>query len=446
MAGGFHNKNLFPLLSEEGHRLLQWLHEHKYAPHYTHPGCDRLTAEGLEKVRAFEAELDSPQQSRRNGEMPDWLKEHVETCYRDVPFYRRSGSAPSNFTSIPTTNRRDLSREPWAFVPDSQPLNDLVIYQTSGTTGHPLDVLTHPTPLAMYLPLLRTALAMHGVKLEGHCGRVSIILVCFQKSTYTYASISPVLNQAGLVKINLNPADWRDISHMAKFLDACDPEIYTGDPISFAELSRLPLQTRPKAIVSTAMTLLPGRRHRLEQHFGCPVIDIYSMNETGPIAVWLREAHVVLQKRLYIEVLDRDGFSCPSGVHGEVTVTGGFNPFLPLLKYRTGDWARLAFHGTQVLLEGLEGRPPVIFRGRRGQPINNIDVSTVLKPLLLVQYSLHQNRDDSLHLRVHGRIQDQNRLRDIIISLFGEGQRLFVEEVDSLPAAGKILQYSRDDE
>jgi len=33
------------------------------------------------------------------------------------------------------------------------------------------------------------------------------------------------------------------------------------------------------------MTLLPGLRQRLERRFGCPVLDIYSMNEAGPVAV-----------------------------------------------------------------------------------------------------------------------------------------------------------------
>ena len=66
---------------------------------------------------------------------------------------------PASFFDIPPCVRDDLQREPWAFVSDALQLDDLVIYQTSGTTGHPLDILTHPEPLAMYVPLLRAALA-----------------------------------------------------------------------------------------------------------------------------------------------------------------------------------------------------------------------------------------------------------------------------------------------
>jgi len=84
----------------------------------------------------------------------------------------------------------------------------------------------------------------------------------------------------------------------ARFLDDCSPELYTGDPIAFAELMKLSLKTRPHALISTVMMLLPGLRQRLESHFGCPVLDVYSMNETGPIAVLYDGVHVFLQHRL----------------------------------------------------------------------------------------------------------------------------------------------------
>ncbi len=44
------------------------------------------------------------------------------------------------------------------------------------------------------------------------------------------------------------------------------------------------------------MALLPGLRRRLEERFACPVADLYSMNEAGPVAVfdpeWLNNLEV----------------------------------------------------------------------------------------------------------------------------------------------------------
>ena len=150
-------------------------------------------------------------------------------------------------------------------------------------------------------------------------------------------------------------------------------------------------------MISTATTLLPGLRRQLESHFGCPVLDVYSMNGTGPIAVLYDGVHVLLQHRLYVEILDPDGEPCPPGVRGEITLTGSLNFFLPLLRYRTNDFARLEFQGNQPVLVDLEGRPPTIYRGTRGQMINTLDVTGVLSQFALPQFTLHQSADGSLH-------------------------------------------------
>jgi phenylacetate-CoA ligase len=431
----------FPFIDRSGFSRLQALLEHPSAPRFTHPGVDRLSPQGLARARAYADAVQSAPPRWKPGEHPAWLAGAVAHCFREVPFYRRCGPPPQNFFDLPTVTRADLQREPWSFVPDSQPLDDLIIYNTSGTTGHPLSILTHGDSLALYIPLLQAALGLYGVALEGGPGRVSIVLACHQRRTYTYAAVSAVLGQAGFVKVNLNPDDWREAGDRAAYLDDCNPEIYTGDPIAFAELARLPLRSRPKALVSTAMTLTAGLRRSLEDRFGCPVLDLYSMNESGPIGVGsdlsgLR--HRLLQPHLFVEILDKDGHPCP---RGEVTLSGGFNPFLPLIRYRTGDTAGLVFEGDTPALVGLEGRPPVVFRAFDGRPINNVDVSNALRPLPIVQFHLHQFADGSLRLGLRGEHVDAEDVRARLLDLFGAGQRLAVED---LPAGDKMVQYTRD--
>jgi phenylacetate-CoA ligase len=433
----------FPLLTDHGRRMLQWLREHPHAPRYTAQCGNRLTAESLRRVRAFEAELSTAPKGWQPGAAPPWLADFIERCFRDVPFYRRYGARPANFFDIPTFDRFDLSREPWSFVPDTQPLDDLIVNATSGTTGHPLIILSHPVVGACYLPLLKVALAMRGITLQSGPGQVGCILVGLQQRAYTYPSVTPQQDDAGHLKLNLHPDDWRDPDDRARFLDACQPEIYTGDPIAFAELMRLPLKTRPRALISTAMMLLPGLRRELESHFGCPVIDLYSMNESGPIAFGDDAGFMILQHRLYVEILGPDGVPCPSGVRGEVTLSGGFNPFLPLLRYRTNDYASLTFLGTQPVLVGLEGRLPTVFRTRDGSEINSLDVTGVLKPFALPQFTLHQGADGSLHLKVRGANVDHARLREALLALFGPDQPLTIAEVDSFGGLGdKVIQYT----
>jgi phenylacetate-CoA ligase len=444
----------FPLISARGRRGLEQLQAHPHAPRYTHLGCDRMTAAGLQRAAAFEqaVQLETPQW--QIGETPAWLDEFVARCYQDVPFYRRTGPPPASFFDLPLTGRADLNREPWAFVPDGQPLDDLIIYNTSGTTGHPLDILTHPDHLALYVPLLRAALGTVGLTLAGGAGRVAIALVCAQRRTYTYAAVSPLVDEGGFVKINLNPADWRDPADRTRYLDDCRPEVYTGDPLAFAELAKLPLQTRPTALISTAMSLLPGLKQALEAHFGCPALDVYSLNETGPVAVAVNlpgrpaeagSLYRLLQPRLYVETLTAEGALCRPGERGEVVVSGGFNDFLPLLRYRTGDTARLEFQGRQPFLADLAGRPPVAFRGAGGQWLNNIDVSLALRDFPLVQYRLHQSADGALRLRVRGAGVSEAQLRAALLDLFGSDQPLTIEALEAEFAQdGKWVQYTSD--
>ena len=438
----------FPLLTAAGQARLRRLQEHPHAPRYNHQGVDRLSAAGLARVAAFETQLQREPRGWRPGETPPWLAELADFCIREVPAYRAYGPRPPSFFDIPLCERSDLSRAPWEFVPDSLALDGLTVFQTSGATGHPLDILTHPEVLAHYLPLLRAALALHGVSLDdaqdGDPDYVALAVVSDQATTYTYAAVSAYLNQAGLVKLNLRAADWRDPGDRARFLDDCRPAVITGDPVSLAALAELPLAHRPRALVSTSMALLPGLRQRLMARFACPVVDIYSLNESGPVAAMGPDGAgwQVLSHRLYVEILDADGAPCPPGTRGEVVVSGGFNPCLPLLRYRTGDYARLDLsRPRRAVLRDLEGRSPVVFRAADGRPINNIDVTAALKPLALAQFALHQAANGALRLRVRG-AYEAAAVRAALAGVFGAGLALTLEP---LAADDKVRQYSVED-
>lgn len=534
----------FPLLPPDAAQRLRWLEEHPHAPRFTHPGVDRVTAAGLAAATAYAETVRATPPRWQPGEPPAWVDPFVERCCRTTPFYRRYGDPPARLADAPTCNRGDLAREPWAFVPDDQPLDDLIVYNTSGTTGHPLAIPTHPDTLARYIPLLAAALAAHGVTLEGGATRpAAIVQVCWQRRTYTMAGLLGALDWAGFVKINLNPADWRAPEDVAAYVDACAPEVITGDPLSFAELARLGVTTRPAALVSTALALAPGLQHELAARFGCPVLDMYSLNESGPVAVGmaadvrlsgstsqspprhdpseasftafkpsslshdrdpsldarrnalhgtnpLRVTHeaisgtgvspqsdgiaanaagdsslvtrrnalhganplrvtdgaifALLQPYLYVEILAPDGSPCPPGVAGEIVLTGGFNPRLPLLRYRTGDTAALVYRGTEPLLVGLSGRPPVVFVAADGRRVNNVDVSNALRPYPIPWHALHQAADGRLTLRVAGSAVSEKVLRETLADLFGADQPLTIVVEDAGPPEGKVVGYTSD--
>jgi len=445
MTQALNETERWPLLTEQGRQTLHRLYQHPHAPNFNHRCGDRLTSGGLQRTRQYEKALKANRIDWKTGEVPKWAQRFAKRCLDKVPIYRRNGGSSRNFFSLPTISRTDLAREPWSFVPDGQPLDDLIVYNTSGRTGHPLAILCHPEVSSQYLPLLRKVLGAHKVTLRGGPRRVAIVLVCAQRRTYTYASVSSFLDGAGFAKINLNSADWKHPADRVAFLDDCRADVYTGDPISFLELARLPLQSRPKALVSTAMAMLPRFRRQLEKRFRCPVIDLYSLNECGPVAFANANGHRLFAHDIFVEVLRADGTSCAPGERGEIVVTTARNPFLPLLRYRTGDWASLAFERGVPLLKNLEGRPPVLFRDAEGRVINNIDISNALRSLPMAQFHLHQAANGNLTFRVLASIGVKKEATRLLRQLFGTRATLFVRKLTQKESrAGKLLQYTSE--
>jgi phenylacetate-CoA ligase len=176
------------------------------------------------------------------------------------------------------------------------------------------------------------------------------------------------------------------------------------------------------------------------------VVDLYSLNESGPVAFAVADGrHEVLPHDLYVEILDEAGQPCPPGVRGEIVLTGGVNPMLPLLRYRTGDYGALDFGNPLPALVNFEGRRPVQFRDRSGRTFNSIDVSTALRDVALPFFALHQAADGALNLRARGDTATLASADLALRRLFGADVALTVEITpDNEPWRGKVIRYSSD--
>ena len=424
--------------------MLRYLREHPHAPIYRNESGNRLTAAEVERVRAFEREVLAADVGWRAGDEPSWIHEVIERCYGDVPFYRRFGAPPRRLYDVPTISRADLGRDIAQFVPDSVSVERLINFRTSGTTGHPLLLASHPVVAASYLSFHKRALRRFGIELRHGHGQVGVVLLGHQRECFTYVSVTPTMGESGLAKINLHERDWRNPGDRGKYLEALAPEVIAGDPISFDELLRIGTRARPRALLSTAMALSVALRRKLEEHFGCPALDLYSLNEAGPVAVFDERAggHVLLQHRMFVELLDGRGTPVAPGDRGEITLTGGFNLCLPLLRYRTGDYASLRLNGGEPVLLGLSGRPPVRFRTMGGEWINNIEVTHAFRSFALAQFVLHQAADGALRLQLPGSFRDDADVRESLLALFGARQVIEIDHVRDF--GGKVVQYTSD--
>lgn len=425
------------LLNVSQRRFLDSLLEHPCAPRYNFQSNDMLDARSLERVKEFERNLWTQTFWPRNG-YPDWLEAFVDRVCRTVPYYRTQGRPASLFEAIPTMDRQALKDEPWSLVPDDLDLEELTVYTTSGTSGTKLAVPAHPIVPSMLLVLMEKLLSQSlGLSLPRGEGEVAIALICCQRDTLTYASLSSYLGGAGFLKVNLAPSEWNDLSHRADFLRQCKPAVLTGDPYAFSVLAELAPDLRPTAMLSSAVALHPGMKEHLESVFECPVLDIYSMTEARFISASAGRGEQILQAAdLYVEILGERDQPLNDGTVGEITLTGGRNPFFPLLRYKTGDRAALRFRGGQPYLERFEGREPVRLENARGEVIPTLDVVHVLRHQPIVGFSLQQRSSKEVHFQYAGPAP-VNEVEDALGELFG----LKVRAVQSESWEGKPQRF-----
>lgn len=393
----------WPTLTAEGAARLASVRHHPAAPRWTHATGDRLTADQLERTR---------QPLPTAG----WLTEHLAVA-RKLPAYRRL-TGLDTLADFPTIGRADLAADVSAFVPLDADFSRLVHGSSSGSTGAALMIPDDIEEVARSFHLLVELVRAEGVDWQpdppsprqargepssGIGGRMALVNLVLQHQAFTYASVISGFEQTTMSRINLAEAEWPYPGARRDFLLAQDPQVITGDPSTLAELLAPDLvdAIRPLALFSGAMALSAPLRAKLAGTFGCPVFDLYGLHETRPIAVRTDDGPFrILDRRLVVEILDDHGEPVPPGDVGEIVVTAGENPLLPLVRYRTGDHARLVVVDGRPALADLEGRAHVRFRAADGSLVSSIDLTQQLQAAGALGWTVHQSADGAVRVRV----------------------------------------------
>ncbi|MBT1699048.1 AMP-binding protein [Fulvivirgaceae bacterium PWU4] len=431
----------FPLIQDLSH--LRSLQQDACAPSFNFRSGDRLQSHHLQQVTRYAATI-GKQPFWNDDTQPTWMESYLDWCARTVPFYK--GRA-TTLSAQPTISRSDLQTTPWQFVSSDSNLDDLLVYQTSGTTGAPMDVIFDPVSQACWIPQLESVLNRYGIRLSRGTGHTAIALICDQQSTLTYASLSAYLGGAGVIKVNLNPLEWKDPDHRKQYLEKLNPEILTGDPFAFLSLLALAPRLSPKALVSSAMKLTEGVRNKLESFFRCPVLDIYSLTECRMIAVAEgTHRHRAIRPELFLEIFDPvHDIPLKPGERGELVITGGNNPFLPLIRYRTGDFCSISIDNSIPYLIDLEARAPVAYYRADHTFVNYVDISRTMTELPLAGFSVHQHTDKSVTFK--GWSSDASikpLVHEKLSTIFGTGVSVDVTILPFDSQRAKPVTYASD--
>ena len=397
---------LSPTAGAESRETLAALYAHTSAPRWNHPAGDRLNGDDVVEVQAFAQRL-----ARERGARSATPAQHVlawaESRIAQTPLFRRRigehFDIARRWCDVPTTSREDIASHAERLTPDDVLLSRMIIYRTAGATGHALLVPQDALAVACYIPLLNFALKRYGIDTRFAPSDVACFLVGSQQHTVTYPTVMASWGGAGFAKLNLFADDWPNVKARESYFNQFKPRVLTGDPLSFADMLDMGVGGAPKALVTTAVAMSGALKQKLQTAYDCPVIDWYSLTETGPLgyACTLGHGYHWLPHDVHLETLDADG-KVTNGI-GEITVSGGRNPYIPLLRYRTGDWGRIDYTpcpcgDPMPRLMALEGRSPVEFRAGHGARVSTQDVATVLRRYPLVQHRFEQAADGSCEL------------------------------------------------
>lgn len=410
-----------PLLNDAGIALHRHLLEHPDAPPWNTTIGDKLCTEDLPLLADFRMTLGKVENSPQDLPLERWRQQ--------VPWVRRAAPEGRPWAEIPLCSRDVLTHDLVDMVPEDADYKRLIRYDTSGTSGSPIAIPSHPATVALNHTLIEAGLARWGIRLEFGVHPIGVH-VCAQRSTFTFVVNFSCWGGGGFAKVNLSEREWSKAA-ARRFLGEMQPQLVTGDPLAFAELLAWEIPIRPKAFLSTATMLSPGLSAALYERYQAPVMDWYSTTETGPIAAADSQGLRLIAPDLYVEIVDAQGQPVPDGQRGEIVVSGGRNPYVPLLRYRTGDYA--VKEG--LYLRHFEGRRPVLYRAGDGLMIAPMDVARVLHNYVWADVKFESKNGFKVTLRpVQGWPLDTQQLQ---AELEGMLKAPVAVEIDAQLGAGK---------
>lgn len=398
----------WPTIDDAGSARLSRWRAHPDAPHWTHATGDRLTAEQVERVR-------------RPLPIDGWLDEHLATVRRTLRY--RGMPAGAALEEHPTISRTDLVDDLAAFVPLDADLSRMLHGTSSGSTGAALLIPDDVEEVARGFHLLLSLAERAGATVVADGERMAVANLVFQRQAFTYVSVISSFAHRAMARLNLHPSAWPEPAARTRFLADADPQILSGHPTSLAELLDAGLDgaLHPAVVFSGAMALSAPLRARLEAAFACPVIDVYGLHETRPIAARADAGPFrILDRRVHVEVLDpRRDVAVSPGEMGEIVVTAGENPLLPLVRYRTGDHGRLVTlaDGTQGIAD-LEGRENTRFLAADGTLVPCVELTQQLQSHGAEGWSIAQGSDGEISATIVA--GDQRAIRTALHVLLGQ--------------------------
>ncbi len=222
---------------------------------------------------------------------------------------------------------------------------ELVVVQSSGTTGEPVKVVRDGYDCLHMWAALRFWLRRLRLELPE---RPRVVLFCALPGGLEYSVRLPCFERGALHRISaVKPKPFERLARVK-------PSVLFSDPAGLHALADRSREVAPRLVLTSAQHFSPIQRRALANAFDAPVLNYYATTETGPIA-WECLEHL---ERFHVMAPDVHVES----ERGELRVTRLRPSVLPLLRYAPGDRGEVVDEACSC---GFVGRSIVHFGGRR---------------------------------------------------------------------------------
>lgn len=280
------------------------------------------------------------------------LREVLSYAGRQSPFYRerlggigeRGLQDLEEFRRLPFTTPADLRAQGMRMLCTSQDeIERVVTLQTSGTTGASKRVFFTAEDLESTVDFFQ-----HGMSTMVEAGETVIIFLPGERPD----SVGDLLAR-GLARLGVKSVIWGPIrdtaAARAEILRHHSPCL-VGIPTQILALARAEgEQTIPRGWVRSVLLstdyVPTAIEEELERLWACRVFTHYGLTETGlggGVECEAGEGYHLREADLYTEIVDTvTGLPAAEGSEGEVVFTTLTRSGMPLIRYKTGDLARM---------------------------------------------------------------------------------------------------------
>jgi phenylacetate-CoA ligase len=294
------------------------------------------------------------------------LKRLVRHAAAHVPYYRelfrRIGLNAKEFrgrvdlTRIPLLDKETVRAKADELVADNAAEFHPEWKQTSGSTGTPLRFM-----ISAESKIIDAAAALRAYAWAGYVPGMKIFTMkSYLRDWVSCRSMAGRSLDADTNRLTRGTGLelWREINRLK-------PAFFHGYPFALVMLARIAQEAavayhRPRTIISIGESLpVSVRRTLSEAYGGARIFDYYSMHENAVLITECRHGTKhIMNDYAYHELVAPDGQPVASG-RGEIVGTSYYNYAMPLIRYRTRDFAR---------------HPPIPTPCPCGRPFPSVDV------------------------------------------------------------------------